>query len=175
MSSMYLSAAKRWRPRTWDGSAAPRTGPWSWTKVALPHGQRRRRRRHPYRRVLVDNRLAAPAEAAISSIEVPSNPRSANSRLPMSSNCWRRSWPVIRFRLGFGDCSVTETSSRYAAALSVRVTVLTLRLVIAAEDCASRSPDAWPRAWPRPASGRRRPSRAARTTGSPGRTGRSGP
>src|ERR1700722_17176110 len=54
--------------------------------------------------------LETPACAAISSIEVPSNPRSANSRLPMSSSCCRRSWPVIRFRLGLGGWSVTGTS-----------------------------------------------------------------
>src|SRR5262249_45065044 len=54
--------------------------------------------------------LETPACAAISSIEVPSNPRSANSRLPMSSSCCRRCWPVIRFLVVFGDWSVTETS-----------------------------------------------------------------
>src|ERR1700744_233389 len=54
--------------------------------------------------------LETPAWAAISSIEVPSNPRSANSRLPMSSSCCRRSWPVIRFRLVLGAGSVTGTS-----------------------------------------------------------------
>src|ERR1700733_8222209 len=38
------------------------------------------------------------ALAAISSIEVPSRPRSANSRRPMSSSCSRRSLPVILLR-----------------------------------------------------------------------------
>src|ERR1700751_947978 len=56
--------------------------------------------------------LETPAWAAISSIEVPSNPRSANSLRPMSRSCCRRSWPVILFRLVLGDWSVTETSWR---------------------------------------------------------------
>src|SRR5580692_2640992 len=31
-------------------------------------------------------------------MEVPSNPRSANKRRPISSSCCRRSWPVILLR-----------------------------------------------------------------------------
>src|SRR5215472_15145236 len=42
--------------------------------------------------------LETPAWAAISSTDVPSNPRSANSLRPTSSNCSRRSLPVIRLR-----------------------------------------------------------------------------
>src|SRR6516165_8929434 len=56
--------------------------------------------------------LETPAWAAISSMEVPSNPRSAKSRRPMSSSCCRRSCPVIRLRLALGDCSVTGPSWR---------------------------------------------------------------
>src|ERR1700733_1456319 len=52
------------------------------------------------------------AAAAISSIEVPSKPRSANSRRPMSSSCCRRSWPVILLRADLGGWLLTRTSLR---------------------------------------------------------------
>src|SRR5215472_13951046 len=56
--------------------------------------------------------LDTPACAAISSTEVPSKPRSANSLRPMSSNCSRRSLPVMRFRLLPAVGLVTHPSSR---------------------------------------------------------------
>src|SRR5580692_8293983 len=56
--------------------------------------------------------LETPACAAISSIEVPSRPRSAKSRRPMSSSCCRRSWPVILFRLDPARGLVTAPSWR---------------------------------------------------------------
>src|SRR5580658_3113974 len=56
--------------------------------------------------------LDTPAWAAISSIEVPSNPRSANSRRPMSSSCSRRSFPVIRLRPDLGGWAFTGSSLR---------------------------------------------------------------
>src|SRR5579872_5913946 len=57
--------------------------------------------------------LDTPAWAAISSIEVPSNPRSANSRRPMSSSCSRRSFPVIRLRPDLGGWALTGSSLRF--------------------------------------------------------------
>src|SRR6516165_8998497 len=57
--------------------------------------------------------LDTPAWAAISSIEVPSNPRSANSRRPMSSSCSRRSLPVILLRPGLGGWTLTGSSLRF--------------------------------------------------------------
>src|ERR1700759_3198924 len=56
--------------------------------------------------------LDTPACAAISSIEVPSNPRSANRRRPMLSSCSRRSFPVIRLRPEGCGCALTCASSR---------------------------------------------------------------
>src|SRR6266516_6116767 len=53
-----------------------------------------------------------PACAAISSIEVPSNPRSANRRRPMLSSCSRRSFPVILLRPDVCGCALTCSSSR---------------------------------------------------------------
>src|SRR6266516_4250506 len=47
-----------------------------------------------------------PACAAISSIEVPSNPRSANRRRPMLSSCSRRSFPVILLRPDGCGCAL---------------------------------------------------------------------
>src|SRR6516164_8141168 len=57
--------------------------------------------------------LDTPAWAAISSIEVPSNPRSANSRRPMSSSCSRRSFPVIRLRPDLCGWALTGSSLRF--------------------------------------------------------------
>ena len=77
--------------------------------------------------------LETPAWAAISSIEVPSNPRSANSRLPMSSSCCRRSWPVIRFLLGLGGLFGHRNIMAYAAALpawSAGFAAFSLRIVM---------------------------------------------
>jgi hypothetical protein len=42
--------------------------------------------------------LETPARAAISSVDVASNPFSANSARPTSSSCSRRSRPVMRTR-----------------------------------------------------------------------------
>src|SRR5579863_4876341 len=56
--------------------------------------------------------LETSAAAAISSIEVPSKPRSANSRRPMSSSCCRRSWPVILLRADLWGWLLTRTSLR---------------------------------------------------------------
>src|SRR5262249_8391538 len=57
--------------------------------------------------------LETPAWAAISSIEVPSNPRSAHSRRPTSSSCSRRSFPVMRLLPGLEERdSVTASSCR---------------------------------------------------------------
>src|SRR5580692_16193 len=52
------------------------------------------------------------AWAAISSIEVPSNPRSANSRRPMSISCSRRSFPVILLRPDLWGWELTGSSLR---------------------------------------------------------------
>src|SRR5580693_79923 len=52
------------------------------------------------------------AWAAISSIEVPSNPRSANSLRPMSSSCSRRSLPVILLRPDLCGWEFTGSSLR---------------------------------------------------------------
>src|SRR5580700_82596 len=56
--------------------------------------------------------LDTPAWAATSSIEVPSNPRSANSRRPMSRSCCRRSWPVILLRADLWVGALTGSSLR---------------------------------------------------------------
>src|SRR5713101_4088138 len=56
--------------------------------------------------------LDTPACAAISSMEVPSRPRSAKSLRPMSSSCCLRSLPVILFRLGPAGWLVTAPSCR---------------------------------------------------------------
>src|SRR5580692_10849297 len=56
--------------------------------------------------------LETPAWAATSSIEVPSNPRSANSRRPMLSSCSRLSLPVILLRPEVWGCELTCSSSR---------------------------------------------------------------
>src|SRR6266702_5996927 len=56
--------------------------------------------------------LDTPACAAISSMEVPSNPRSANRRRPMLSSCSRRSFPVILLRPDACGCALTCSSSR---------------------------------------------------------------
>src|SRR5258708_15256044 len=56
--------------------------------------------------------LDTPALAAISSIEVPSKPRSANSRRPISRSCSRRSLPVILLRPDLGGGELTGSSSR---------------------------------------------------------------
>src|SRR5215471_12022911 len=65
--------------------------------------------------------LETSAWAAISSIDVPSRPRSANSRRPMSSSCSRRSLPVILLRPGPGDWLVTAPSCQPAGKSSKRV------------------------------------------------------
>src|SRR5215469_115201 len=57
--------------------------------------------------------LDTSARAAISSIDVPSNPRSANSRRPMSSSCSRRSLPVIRLRPVLSGWALTGSSLRF--------------------------------------------------------------
>src|SRR5580658_8572835 len=56
--------------------------------------------------------LDTPACAAISSIEVPSKPRSAKSRRPISSSCCRRSFPVILLRPELCGWALTGSSSR---------------------------------------------------------------
>src|SRR6516162_9123258 len=57
--------------------------------------------------------LETPACAAISSTDVPSKPRSANSLRPMSSSCSRRSRPVMRLRWLLPAVGlVTHSSSR---------------------------------------------------------------
>src|SRR6266436_424417 len=58
------------------------------------------------------SRVTAPAWAAISSIEVPSNPRSANSRRPISISCSRRSFPVILLRPDLWGWVLICSSSR---------------------------------------------------------------
>src|SRR5262249_26072357 len=58
--------------------------------------------------------LETSAWAAISSIDVPSRPRSANSRRPMSSSCSRRSLPVILLRPDTEDWLVTAPSCQPA-------------------------------------------------------------
>src|SRR5712691_8978693 len=65
--------------------------------------------------------LDTPACAAISSMEVPSRPRSANSLRPMSSSCCLRSLPVILFRLGPAGWLVTTPSWRSAGNSANRV------------------------------------------------------
>src|SRR5215475_13120503 len=56
--------------------------------------------------------LETPAWAAISSIEVPSNPRAANRWRPMPRSCSRRSFPVILLRVDACAWALTGTSSR---------------------------------------------------------------
>src|SRR6201996_8700621 len=58
--------------------------------------------------------LDTPALAAISSIDVPSKPRSATRRRPMSSSCSRLSFPVMRRRFDLRGWSVTYPSLRSA-------------------------------------------------------------
>src|SRR5581483_6287720 len=56
-----------------------------------------------------------PAWAAISPMEVPSKPRSANRCFPMPRSCSRRSFPVMRLRPETCVWALTGTSSRLRA------------------------------------------------------------
>src|SRR5215471_19487451 len=67
--------------------------------------------------------LETPAWAAISSIEVPSNPRSANRWRPMLSSCSRRSFPVILLRPDGCGCALTCSSSRLRGHRATHVAV----------------------------------------------------